>query len=156
MRKYLSVIASTVALVAGVSAAQAADLMDTAKNTLEVKTFVEAANAAGISEELKNKGPFTIFAPADSAFAKLSTDDKEALFEDKTKLAKVVGHHVVPGKTTVAEVKPGEVQTIEGSSLSVKSDNGMVRVEGASVIQSDLVADNGVIHIIDSVLLPDK
>lgn len=146
-----------VALVLAASGpAIADDLVKTAERSPEIRTFVDAINLAGLNETFRNKGPFTIFAPSESAMARLSPDVKKTLLSNKENATKFVSDHIVPGKIVVTEIKPGKTQTIDGRTISLQSDNGLVKVEGASVIQSDIVADNGVIHIVDTVVLPEK
>ena len=135
--------------------AQASDLVDTAIAAGNLKIFVAAVKTAGFTEFLKNAGPYTVFAPSDSAFSKLPPGTWDALVKDKVKLKKVLSYHVIPGKILVSEIKPGKTKTLQGGLLDVKSDNGMVTVDNASVIESDIVADNGVIHAIDKITLPD-
>jgi hypothetical protein len=156
MKKSFSTIASVIALFFGTPYAFGSDLVETASSSGEIKTFVAALKSAGFADSLKNDGPYTIFAPADSAFDKLPPGTKNELMKDKKKLAQVLAYHVIPGKIMVAEVKPGKVQTIQGSSLTLKSDNGKVTVDEANVTQSDVTADNGVIHVIDTVVLPKQ
>jgi len=105
-------------------------------------------------DTLKGEGPFTVFAPTDAAFAKLPAGTVEALLADKEKLAKVLTYHVVAGKVTAADVKPGSVKTVQGQSLRVTTKGGAVMVDGARVTTADVMASNGVIHVIDSVVLP--
>ena len=132
----------------------AADIIDTAAASGSFKTFVAAAKAAGLTDTLKRQGPYTVFAPTDEAFAKLPPETWNALLKDKVKLAQVLSHHIVPGKIMVSEVKPGPTKTVDGSSITLTSDNGKITVDNANVIQSDVVADNGVIQAIDAVVLP--
>src|SRR5690606_13213662 len=103
---------------------------------------------------LKGPGPFTVFAPTDEAFAKVPKDNLDALLKDKAKLTKVLTYHVVPGKIMAAEVKAGQIKTVEGSKLSVSMKDEKVMVDKATVVQADVAADNGVIHAIDTVLMP--
>lgn len=138
------------------SVAVGADLLETVRTSGGMKTFMAAAETAGMADKLKNSGPYTIFAPNDSAFRQLPPETREALLKDKEKAAELVAYHVIPGTLTVADVKPGKVQTVQGSQVKLTSDNGSVTVENAKVIQSDLKADNGVIHEIDQVVLPPK
>jgi uncharacterized surface protein with fasciclin (FAS1) repeats len=132
----------------------ASDLVDTAASSGEAKSFVAALKTVELSQSLKKDGPYTVFAPSDAAFNKLPPDTKNELMRDKTKLEKVLAYHVIPGKVMVADVKPGKVQTLQGELLTIKSDNGKVTVDDANVTQSDVTADNGVIHLIDTVVLP--
>lgn len=152
----LKIIPLFVGLSLQLSSAMAEDLVETAATSGSLKTFVEAIETAGLSEKLKSSGPYTIFAPTDSAFQHLPPDQRDSLFKDKAKLADVLAYHIIPGKVTVSEVKPGETKTIEGKPLKLTSDNGMVTVNGARVIQSDSEADNGIIHEIDAVVMPPK
>jgi uncharacterized surface protein with fasciclin (FAS1) repeats len=156
MKRFLAAFALTIMLPLLGAHAQAADLVETASTSGNFKTFLAAAKAAGISDTLKNSGPYTVFAPSDSAFNQLPPGTVNSLMKDKAKLAKILAYHVIPGKVTVADVKPGQVKTLEGDSLKLTSDNGKVTVNHANVIQSDLIADNGVIHEIDAVVLPEK
>ncbi|MEN3296494.1 MAG: hypothetical protein V7642_5747 [Burkholderiales bacterium] len=154
MTKPFSAIAFVIALLFGTSHAMASDLVETAASSGEIKTFAAALKSASFAESLKKDGPYTVFAPADSAFDKLPPSTRNELLKDKAKLAEVLAYHVIPGKVLVADVKPGKVQTIQGSPLTIKSDNGKVTVDEANVTQSDVTADNGVIHVIDTVVLP--
>ena len=131
------------------------DLVRTATTDGSFKTLVAAVEASGMIQTLKNDGPYTVFAPTDAAFAKLPQGKWRAITKDKAKLAEVLAHHIVPGKITVAEVKPGMIKTVQGDELKIASDNGKITLGNASVIQSDLKADNGIIQAIDTVLLPD-
>lgn len=146
------VFSATLALSAGVASAN--DLIDTAATSGSFKTFLATVKAAGLTDSLRNQGPFTVFAPSDEAFAKLPDGTIESLMKDKVKLAQLLSHHIVPGKLLVAEAKPGPLKTIQGDSIKLTSDNGMITVDGARVTQSDLKADNGVIQVIDKVILP--
>jgi uncharacterized surface protein with fasciclin (FAS1) repeats len=141
------------ALSAVAMAAQAKDIVDTAVSAGNFKTLAAALQAAGLVDTLKGPGPFTVFAPTDEAFAKIPKADLDALLKDKDKLAAVLTYHVVPGKMMAKDVKPGTVKTVEGSELTVTTRGG-VMVDQAKVTATDIVADNGVIHVIDSVVLP--
>jgi uncharacterized surface protein with fasciclin (FAS1) repeats len=143
-------------MLMGMGPVHAADLVKTAERSLEIKTFSDTMNNTDLTDVLKNRGPFTIFAPSNSAFNRLSSTEKIALLSDQEKAEKLVAGHIVEGKILITEVKPGKTQTIDGGTITLTSDNGLVKVEDASVIQSDLVADNGVIHIIDTVVVPEK
>jgi uncharacterized surface protein with fasciclin (FAS1) repeats len=109
--------------------------------------------AAGLVDTLKGKGPFTVFAPTDEAFAKIPKADLDALLKDKAKLTSVLTYHVVPAKVMAADVKAGKVKTVQGSELTISTSMG-VMVDKAKVTKTDIVADNGVIHVIDTVLMP--
>jgi uncharacterized surface protein with fasciclin (FAS1) repeats len=128
--------------------------VDTAIAAGQFKTLVKAVQEAGLVDTLKGTGPFTVFAPTDEAFAKLPAGTLEALLQDKQKLASILTYHVVPGKVMAAQVKPGQVKTVQGQSLTVSTMNGAVMVDSAKVIKTDIVASNGVIHVIDTVVLP--
>jgi len=145
-------LASVLALGMAFSA-QAKDIVDTAIAAGNFKTLASALGAAGLVETLKGKGPFTVFAPTDAAFAKIPKADLDALLKDKAKLTAVLTYHVVPGKVMAADVKAGKVKTVQGSELTVTTAGG-VKVDSAKVTSTDIVADNGVIHVIDSVIMP--
>ncbi|WP_194723559.1 fasciclin domain-containing protein [Noviherbaspirillum malthae] len=156
MKRSFAAIASGIALLFGWAPAYASDLVETASTGTTFKTFLAAAQTAGLANTLKTSGPYTVFAPTDSAFNKLPPDTLRTLMKDKEKLAELVSYHIVPGKILVADVKPGKVRTVQGEEVTLTSDNGKVTVDNANVIQSDMTADNGVIHEIDTVILPKK
>lgn len=133
--------------------AQAKDIVDTAVAAGDFKTLAVALDKAGLIGTLKGKGPFTVFAPTDAAFAKVPKADLDALLADKTKLVAVLTYHVVPGQVMAKDVKAGKVKTVQGSELTIATAGG-VMVDNAKVTATDIVADNGVIHVIDSVVLP--
>lgn len=147
-------IVAGMAMVFSLSAAQAADIVDTARSAGSFTTLVAAVQAAGLVDTLKGPGPFTVFAPTDEAFAKIPKAQLDALLKDKAALTKVLTYHVVPGKVMAASVKPGAVKTVEGGSLTVSTQGGTVKVDKAKVVKTDIAADNGVIHVIDSVIMP--
>lgn len=149
MKKLL--IVGAIALAA--ASAQAKDIVDTAVAAGNFKTLVTALNAAGLVDTLKGKGPFTVFAPTDEAFAKVPKADLDALLKDKAKLTSVLTYHVVPGKILSKDIKPGMVKTVQGGELTIATAGG-VTVNGAKVTTADIEADNGVIHVVDSVLMP--
>lgn len=133
-----------------------ADIVDTAVGAGTFKTLVAAVQAAGLVETLKGAGPFTVFAPTDEAFAKLPAGTVEGLLQPsaKEKLIAVLTYHVVPGKVMAADVvKLTEAPTVQGQKIKVDTTKG-VKVDGANVVTTDIVCDNGVIHVIDAVLLP--
>jgi uncharacterized surface protein with fasciclin (FAS1) repeats len=150
MKKTL--IASILAFGA-LTSAQAADIVDTAVAAGSFKTLVTAIQAAGLVDTLKGKGPFTVFAPTDAAFAKIPKADLDALLKDKAKLTAVLTYHVVAGKVMAADVKAGKVKTVQGSGLTIGTMGG-VTVDSAKVTATDIAADNGVIHVIDTVVMP--
>ena len=132
---------------------QAADIVDTAVAAGSFKTLATALGAADLVGTLKGKGPYTVFAPTDEAFAKIPKADLDALLKDKKKLTAVLTYHVVPGKVMAADVKAGKVKTVQGSEVTIATTGG-VTVDKAKVIKTDIAADNGVIHVIDTVLMP--
>jgi uncharacterized surface protein with fasciclin (FAS1) repeats len=139
--------------------ARAADktIVDTAVAAGQFKTLATALQAAGLVDTLKGPGPFTVFAPTDAAFAKLPAGTLEMLLkpENKAKLAAILTYHVVPGRVMAADVvKLKEAKTVNGRMVSIKAAGGAVKVNSADVISTDIVASNGVIHVIDTVILP--
>jgi uncharacterized surface protein with fasciclin (FAS1) repeats len=131
------------------------DIVDTAVAAGSFKTLATALQAAGLVETLKGKGPFTVFAPTDQAFAKIPKADLDALLKDKAKLTKVLTYHVVAGQVMAADVaKLKEAKTVEGQSVKIDASASGVTVDGAKVVKADVAASNGVIHVIDSVILP--
>jgi uncharacterized surface protein with fasciclin (FAS1) repeats len=169
--KLLVAVAASVAFAAGVPLATAggkgygnaastapaaqADLVDTAVAAGEFKTLAKALTEAGLIDTLKGPGPYTVFAPTDAAFAKIPADQLNALLADKAKLTKVLTYHVVPGAVMAKDVKPGMVKTVEGQALTIDVSNAGVTVDDAKVIKTDILATNGVIHVIDTVVLPN-
>jgi uncharacterized surface protein with fasciclin (FAS1) repeats len=142
------------ALTAGATfSATAADIVDTAVAAGSFKTLVTAVKAAGLVDTLKGPGPFTVFAPTDAAFAKIPKAQLDALLADKAALTKVLTYHVVSGKVMAADVKAGKVKTVEGSEVTLATAGG-VTVDKAKVVKADVAADNGVIHAIDTVIMP--
>ena len=140
-------------LAAAAVGAQAKDIVETAVAAGNFKTLAAALQAAGLVDTLKGPGPFTVFAPTDAAFAKVPKADFDALLKDKAKLTAVLTYHVVPGTVMAKDVKAGKVKTVQGSELTVATMGG-VTVDGAKVTATDVVASNGVIHVIDSVVMP--
>jgi uncharacterized surface protein with fasciclin (FAS1) repeats len=137
-------------------ATNAGTIVDVASANGSFKTLVAAVKAAGLVETLSGKGPFTVFAPTDEAFAALpkGTLDKLLKPENKKTLKKILTYHVVSGEVTSKAIKPGAVKTVEGSPVTVTVKNGSVKVDKASVVKADVKASNGVIHVIDKVILP--
>jgi uncharacterized surface protein with fasciclin (FAS1) repeats len=133
------------------------DIVDTAVGAGSFSTLVTAVKAAGLVETLKGDGPFTVFAPTDAAFAKLPKGTVEALLQDKEKLAAILTYHVVPGKVMAADVANiTSATTANGQALSINAENGTVMVDNAKVVQADIQCSNGVIHVIDTVVLPKE
>jgi uncharacterized surface protein with fasciclin (FAS1) repeats len=137
-----------------VAGSQEQDIVDTAVAAGSFKTLVTALKEAGLVETLKSKGPFTVFAPTDEAFAKIPKDQLSALLADQKKLTAVLTYHVVPGKAVAADVKSGPLKTVQGQTLKVEVSSMGVQVDNAKVIKADVMASNGVIHVIDTVLMP--
>ncbi len=157
MRTFVASVLA-VALMAGVAtqarAEQAKDIVDTAVAAGSFKTLAAALQAAGLVETLKGAGPFTVFAPTDEAFAKIPKADLDALLKDKAKLTAVLTYHVVAGKVLAADVvKLKEAKTVQGGLVKIDTSAG-VKVDNAKVIKTDILTSNGVIHVIDTVILP--
>jgi uncharacterized surface protein with fasciclin (FAS1) repeats len=131
-----------------------ADIVDTAVSAGSFSTLVAAIKAASLVDTLKGKGPFTVFAPTDEAFAKLPAGTVDGLLKDIPKLKKILTYHVVSGKVMAADVsKLKSAKTVEGSEVTIDASNG-VKVNASMVTTADVAADNGIIHIIDTVLMP--
>ena len=150
MKKTLIALALT---LGSATAALAADIVETAVQAGSVKTLGAAGQAAGLVDTLKGPGPFTVFAPTDAAFAKVPKEALDALLKDKAALTKVLTYHVVSGKVMAADVKAGKVRTVQGQELTLGTTGG-VTVDNARVTAADVVASNGVIHVIDTVVMP--
>ena len=156
-RRTLLAAIAVVPLAFSTVAAKAADIVDTAVSAGSFETLVAAVQAAGLVDTLKADGPFTVFAPTDEAFAALPAGTVENLLkpENKDQLVAVLTYHVIPGKVMSGDIagKKAQVQTVEGSELAVDATNG-VMVDNAMVVMADIEVSNGVIHVIDSVVLP--
>jgi uncharacterized surface protein with fasciclin (FAS1) repeats len=143
------------ALAGGSSMTAKSDIVDTAVAAGSFKTLATALEAADLVDTLKGAGPFTVFAPTDAAFAKLPAGTVEGLLKDKAKLTSILTYHVVPGKVMAADVvKLDGAKTVNGQSVAIKVVDGKVMVDNATVSQADVAASNGVIHVIDTVLMP--
>ena len=157
LKRTVTGLAAVAAIVAATTAARAADIVDTAASAGSFKTLVAAVQAAGLADTLKGPGPFTVFAPTDAAFAKLPEGTVESLLkpENHDKLVAILTYHVVPGKVMSADIagKTMEVKSVEGSMIDVDARNG-VMVDDAHVVTPDVSASNGVIHVIDTVIMP--
>lgn len=155
---YSFAVALAVTLVAGFGHAEdkkLSDIVDTAVASGKFNTLVAAVKAAGLVETLKGDGPFTVFAPTDEAFAKIPKDKLEALLKDKEQLTAILTYHVVPGQVLAADVvKLDSAKTVQGSKVAITSSGGTVKVDNAKVIKTDIRCANGVIHVIDAVILP--
>jgi uncharacterized surface protein with fasciclin (FAS1) repeats len=150
-------VASLILATAALAAAPTMDIVDTAVSAGSFNTLVAALKAAGLVDTLKGPGPFTVFAPTDDAFAKLPAGTVEDLLkpENKAKLVSILTYHVVAGKVTAKEVMGMHMaKTVNGQDLTIKASKGVVMVGGAKVIKADILCTNGVIHVIDTVLLP--
>lgn len=131
------------------------DIVDTAVSAGSFNTLVSAVQTAGLVDTLKGDGPFTVFAPTDAAFAKLPKGKLGALLKDKAKLSAILTYHVVPGKVMAADIVSMHMaKTVNGESLTIRANNGTVMIDNARVVQTDIQASNGVIHVIDTVVLP--
>jgi uncharacterized surface protein with fasciclin (FAS1) repeats len=155
------IAAGAVAMALAMSAANAADkpadIVQTAIDNGSFKTLVAAVKAAGLVDTLKGPGPFTVFAPTDDAFAKLPSGTLENLLkpENKKQLVAILTYHVVPGKVMSKDIagKKTMAKSVEGEEISIDATNG-VKVDGAKVVKADVEASNGVIHVIDAVIMP--
>lgn len=137
--------------------AEEKDIVDTAVGAGQFKTLVAAVKAAGLVETLKGEGPFTVFAPTDEAFAKIPKETLDALLKDKKALTAVLTYHVVPGKVLAADVvKLETAKTVNGKPITIVTKDGKVTINGVHVIKTDILCTNGVIHVIDAVLLPPE
>lgn len=135
---------------------EAKTVVDIAVGSPDHTTLVAAVKASGLVETLSGSGPFTVFAPTNAAFAKLPAGTVEDLLkpENKSKLVAILTYHVVPGKVMAADVKSGDVKTVNGEMATIKVSGGKVMIDGAQVVATDLAAKNGVVHVIDSVIMP--
>lgn len=160
-RRFFNAMGAALIVGASMAPAHAADkdIVDTAVSAGSFNTLVAAVQAAGLVDTLKGKGPFTVFAPTDEAFAALpeGTVDSLLLPENKAKLVEILTFHVVPAKVMAGDIagKRAKVLTVEGERLNVNAMGGGVRVNNAKVVGADVEASNGVIHVIDKVLLPE-
>ncbi len=164
-RAVLATAAASLALVGSVATAgnhgshtkHGSDIVDTAVAAGAFKTLVAAVQAAGLVDTLKGEGPFTVFAPTDEAFAALPAGTVESLLlpENRDQLVAILTYHVVAGKVTAADVvNVSSAETVNGASISVTVNNGSVKIDDATVVQADVMASNGVIHVIDQVIMP--
>jgi uncharacterized surface protein with fasciclin (FAS1) repeats len=152
------VLMTIVAPTAGAAPAETKDVVDTAVAAGSFKTLAKALTAADLIGTLKGPGPFTVFAPTDEAFAKLPAGTLESLLkpENKAKLQRILTYHVVAGKTMAADVvKMHSAKAVSGDTITIAARGGTVTVDNAKVVKTDIVASNGVIHVIDSVIVPN-
>jgi uncharacterized surface protein with fasciclin (FAS1) repeats len=154
-RNLLAALTAVALFGTSVQAADAPkDIVDTAVAAGNFKTLAQALTAAGLATTLKGAGPFTVFAPTDAAFAKLPAGTLEGLLKDKAKLTAILTYHVVPGKVMATDVvKLKSAKTVQGASVTIDTTDG-VKVDGATVVKTDIACSNGVIHVIDTVLIP--
>ncbi len=156
-RKFALSTVAGIAMAFSTAAANAADIVDTAVGAGSFNTLVAAVKAADLVDTLKGTGPFTVFAPTDDAFAKLPAGTVEDLLkpENKDKLVQILTYHVVPGKVMSGDIagKMMSAKTVQGSEVKIDASSG-VKIDNATVTQADIAADNGVIHVIDAVILP--
>jgi uncharacterized surface protein with fasciclin (FAS1) repeats len=154
---FAMMVVAAMALPMTAARAASKDIVDTAVGAGNFTTLVTAVKAAGLVDTLKGTGPFTVFAPTDAAFAKLPKGTVEDLLkpENKAKLTAILTYHVIPGKVMAADIagKKTNVKTVQGSEISVDASKG-VKVDNATVVTADIAASNGVIHVIDTVVMP--
>jgi len=155
LKSFLVSLSAVVFFTFNTLSASAADIVDTAVEAGSFETLVTAVKAADLVDTLKGEGPYTVFAPTDEAFAALPEGTVESLLqpENKAKLTSILLYHVAPGNVTSAQIQTGPLKSAEGSNLSITVDEG-VKVDNANVVKADIEADNGVIHVVDQVLLP--
>jgi len=152
---FVTAFAVAALVVAAPARAAEKDIVDTAVAAGNFKTLAKLLTDAGLVSTLKGPGPFTVFAPTDEAFAKVPKATLDALAADKAKLTAVLTYHVVPGKVMAADVvKLKDAKTVQGQSVKVSTMGNTVMIDNAHVVKADIVATNGVIHVIDSVILP--
>jgi uncharacterized surface protein with fasciclin (FAS1) repeats len=163
MKKYIALAAALIAApfalqsIAGEKKeAKSQTIVEIAAGNSDFSTLVAAVKAAGLAETLSGTGPFTVFAPTNAAFEKLPKGTVESLLkpEAKEKLTGILTYHVVSGNVLAKDVKPGKVKTVNGAELTIEVKDGVVTVDGAKVVTTDITGSNGVIHVIDSVVLP--
>ena len=158
--KIRNIVAAAAIALASIGAqaagnAPSKDIVDTAVEAGSFKTLAAALQTADLVSTLKGEGPFTVFAPTDAAFAKIPKADLDALLKDKNALTKVLTYHVVPGEVMAADVvKLTQAKTVEGSPINIRVVDGKVMINDARVAATDIAASNGVIHVIDTVIMP--
>lgn len=155
LKSFLVSLSAVVFFTFNTLSASAADIVDTAVEAGSFETLVTAVKAADLVDTLKGEGPYTVFAPTDEAFAALPEGTVESLLqpENKAKLTSILLYHVAAGNVTSDQIQAGPLKSAEGSNLSITVDEG-VKVDNANVVKADIEADNGVIHVVDQVLLP--
>lgn len=157
-QRTLALLAATAALaLAGCASTPApATIADTAARTPQLSTLSKLLADAGLADTLRGAGPYTVFAPSDEAFKAVPAATMAQLAKDKALLAAVLSYHVIPAKVSSAEVKTGNVKTVQGANVAVAKAGSFVTVEDAVVTQADVAATNGVVHVIDKVLMPPR
>ena len=148
--------AAWLALAGCASTPAPATIVNTAAATPSLSTLNRLITDAGLADTLNSSGPYTVFAPTDDAFKAVPAKTLDALSHDKEQLKAVLMYHVLPGKTLAADIQPGKLKTAQGADITVAKAGGFVTVEDAVVTQADVAASNGVVHVIDRVLLPPK
>lgn len=157
MKLLLNYSAALLLLASPLHAGPEKTVVEIAAGNEDFSTLVAAVTAAGLAETLSGEGPYTVFAPTNEAFAKLPEGTVETLLkpENKEKLVAILTYHVVAGKVMAADVKSGKVATVNGKEAEIVVADGGVKIDGATVVKTDIVGTNGVIHVIDSVILPE-
>lgn len=157
MHKIAPLIATAALVLAGCASTSApVSITDTTARTASLSTLNKLIGDAGLTDTLRGPGPYTVFAPTDEAFKAVPAKTLESLAKDKEQLKAVLMYHVVPGKVVAADIKSGKTRTAQGTDVTVAKAGGFVTVEEALVTQADVPASNGVVHVIDRVLLPPK
>lgn len=155
-RTWLLSVAFVMALAGCASTPAPTTIADTTAKTPELSTLNKLINDAGLADTLRGQGPYTVFAPSDAAFKAVPAKTMDELSKDKEMLKSVLTYHVLPGKLTSAEVKNGNTKTVQGANVALSKAGTFVTVEDAMVTQADVPATNGVVHVIDRVLMPPK
>ena len=157
MQKFVPLFATAALVLAGCASTPApVSIADTAAKTPSLSTLNKLIGEAGLADTLRGAGPYTVFAPTDEAFKAVPAKTLESLAKDKEQLKAVLMYHVVPGKVVAADIKAGKTKTAQGADVVVSKAGGFVTVEEALVTQADVPASNGVVHVIDRVLIPPK
>jgi uncharacterized surface protein with fasciclin (FAS1) repeats len=149
-------VAGFILLSACASVPSQTNVVDTAARTPQLSTLSQLINSAGLADTLRGAGPFTVFAPSDEAFKAVPPETLAKLAGDKEALRALLTYHVLPGKVMAADVQPGNAKTVQGANLALSKAGGFVTVEDAMVQTADVATSNGVVHIIDRVLMPPK
>lgn len=153
MKQLLSIFVASMLAMSINAKANTQNLLEAASASGQFTTFIKAVEAAGLTEALSQQGPYTLFAPTDEAFKKLPKEELTALMQDRRTLQIVIAYHVLPGKQMKSELKDGPVKTVQGLDLTITNEDA-TRVENAKIVKADIPASNGVVHSIDTVILP--